>query len=484
MARRFARVKGVALGFPVIATLLAGCVVVPPGVPGRTESSTPGATALPAPPDAADRSADVILPGVTGEETATRLLTASLLQSELLAFADRYLEAVAEATDWGADHVPDAKARAAFRQTKVVYVTAAVTTVTEPDPLRVLRDLLVMLRLQRMVWEEADISWAGPEATARMQETLATLETQLVTLARRVFPAEAIEIVHELTAEWRAANPERRYIAFVRFHDLGDSELRHRFEQHVSSGGLLAPVAEASQEIHEIRRVAERAVFLANHMPMLVEWQAEGLIYHALRLPETQGLLGDIDRFAGTAEDVAGQLATLPERVASERQALLENLARLLHDQRTATIEELARTIRAEREGAFQAINASAGRLLPLAEQLAATATGMRETMTLIAELRGDASDEPSELSLDEVAAVVERMILLTSETSGLLRSVQSLVSADRSTRGLDRIDEILKAHEMRLFVLAASLILMFGVMVLVVLFVWRRTRPVGGVDT
>jgi hypothetical protein len=311
-----------------------------------------------------------------------------------------------------------------------------------------------------------------------MRRALGRLEGQLVGLAQRVFSNEEIDLVHELTAQWRTENPERRYVAFVRFDDFGNSELRRRFEKHESRRGLLAPVAEASREIHEIRMVAERAIFLANHMPMLSEWQAEGFVYHALRLPETQGLLDGIDRFVATSENVAERLATLPEQISLEREAALENLARLLHTQVTETLEGLARTIRAERESAFQAIDASAGQLLPLAEQLASAATGMRETMTLVAAMQGDESGESSELTLAEVENVVERMVFLASETAALVQSVQALLNTEPSERALGRVDELLKVHETRLFIHAALLAVVIGIVVCVALVVWRRTQP------
>ncbi|MDH4042443.1 MAG: hypothetical protein OEV88_17480, partial [Gammaproteobacteria bacterium] len=176
------------------SALLAGCVVVPPGeqpLPVPAEQTTAQG------PADGDGGAVASLPGLTGRKQATHQLTASLLQSELLAFADRYLEAVAEAADWGADHAADPKARAAFRQTKVVYATAAVTVVTEPDPLRVLRDLIVMVRLQKLVWDEGRFAWPGAEATERMQHALTRLDTQINQLAGRVVPAAAIAMVQE-----------------------------------------------------------------------------------------------------------------------------------------------------------------------------------------------------------------------------------------------------------------------------------------------
>ena len=465
------------LGFAVVLLLLAtaipGCVVVP------REATTSISRTSVADGDDVELSsqASVKLPGVPDNPATTRELTASLLQSELLAFADRYLEAIAEATDWSASEAPDPKARGAFRQTKVIYVTAAITTATEPDPLRVLRDMIVMLRLQRLVWENAEIKYASDASRDRMTTTLRVLEAQMFELAKRVFPIEAIDIVHQLTAQWYAANQERKYVAFVRFHDLGDSALRQRFDRHMKKGGLLAPVAEATREIQEMRRVAERGVFLANHMPMLVEWQAESLLYQALGLPEARRFLADFDRFATTGERLEQHFERLPLEFEAQRQAGLAQLAGLLSETSTTTLEQLAALLSSEREAAMLDLERSAGELLPLAEQLATTAAGLRDTMALVTALKGDDS-ESSEFSLNQLDATVARMVQLTGETSTLFKAVEALVKSEPAAQSISQLDGLLKAHEQRLFMFVSFVIVLAGAVACGVIVVWRRSTP------
>jgi len=416
------------------------------------------------------------LPGVLADGAPERRMTATLLQSELLAFADRYLEAVAEATDWGADHTEDPTVRAAFRNTKVIYVTGAVTTASEPDPLRVLRDFLVLLRLQYLVWLEGGHKWAPPEAADRIVRALAALDGQIVALAGRVLPAEAIDLVHELTRSWRAEHPNRRYVAFLRFHDLGDSEQRRRFEEHLAAKGLLAPIAEASQEIQEVRRVAERGIFLANHMPLLMEWQAEALLYNALKTPELQNVVGNLDRFADTAAGLGAEIAALPERVAAERAAAIESLAIVMQTERRAALEQMIAALRAEREQLFRDVNTSAGELLPLAEQLAIASAGMRETMTLVAAMQGDGGDEEGGFELPEAQKLVHSATELVGETYVLGQLMQQLLSTEISDGGVEQLDQLLQDHELRLFAYAAGLLAFGGLVVCGVALVLRRS--------
>ena len=135
---------------------LSGCAVIMGGRPmgrfeARTSEPAPSAPAAHAVRESGDsNTSPVTLPGVVAGHKNTASLTANKLQSELLAFVGRYQDAIAEASDWGASHAASASSRAGFVQLKVVYVTGAITTATESEPLRVLRDLLVMVRLQRM----------------------------------------------------------------------------------------------------------------------------------------------------------------------------------------------------------------------------------------------------------------------------------------------------------------------------------------------
>lgn len=415
------------------------------------------------------------LPGVReGEMIIT--LTASELQSELLAFADRYMEAIAEVMDWGGDQSDDPVARAGFHGTKVIYVTAAINTATEPDPLRVLRDFLVMLRLQRLVWEaESGHSWAWPEAAARIADTLTVLETQLEMLAIRVVSQEAVDTVYELTRQWRAENPERHYVAFVRFHDIDDSELKRRSETHFNASGLLAPVAEASREINEMRRVAERSLFLANHMPILLEWQAETFMYNTVKFPEFQGYLKDINRFVDAVKEFVVQVKTLPDRVSAERASAIRHFGEVLQQERIGTLEQMADHLRVERESLFRQIDASAGELKPLAENLAVATSSLRETLELVSQLGENGNGE--EFELEKLQEVVQDMTRLAGGTREVVQSIKDLTSADASSSGLERLNALIAEHERRIFRYAVALIVLTGAVVCIIVLLLRARR-------
>ena len=462
----------------LLAVQLSGCVILSDEARrASTDRSTDTAPATASAPLVLDDrpAAGMPLPGVDDPTRAVRF-TATTLQSELLAFADRYLEAIAEAADRSAEAAADATERAGFKQTKVVYVTAAITTVTEPEPLRVLRDLLVLLRLQRMVWEDQRHPWAAPDNAARMATALMILEGQIEKLAALVFDAQDIDGIQALVQRWHAANPDRRYVAFVRFHDLEDSKLKQRFEARLRRGGLLAPVTKAVDELEQMRRVAERALFLANHMPMLLEWQAEAYLHGALELPEVQTLTTNFDRFTGTTAELSALVGALPDQIARERAAALTALAALVRQERVEAIAQLGEVLSAERAALIADVNGSAGQLTPLAAHLAQATGGLRDSLTLLNDLQNGAGE--SDFDLARFDDTVTGLAQLTGDAKTLVEALQAaLATGDGAAAGVDRLDRLLQAHERRLFSYALAIAVVCGAFLIGAALLLRR-RP------
>ena len=448
---------------------LSGCAVILGERPmGGGKGRTSGQAAVAPTADAARQSGEsgtgpVALPGVVPGHENAPALTAHKLQNELLAFTDRYREAIAEASDWGASRAESASSRAGFVELKVVYVTAAITIATESEPLRILRDLLVMVRLQRMVWSDNAPPWASAESAARMQKALSRLEQQITKLAKMVFTDQDIETLHTLIQQWREANPERRYVAFVRFHDLEETEQKRKFESRTTHSGLLAPIDKANEELEDLRRVADRALFLANHMPMLLEWQAEAYLHGAVQLPEMQSFSQDFTRLSGSADRFSNTMAVLPDRIASERAATLREIAALIARERSTTLTQLGEQLRTERSGLMADLKSASGDLGPLVQHLAEATANTREALSILSSLRSTAGDG-EDIDLEEANRTVVNLTRLAGDTSQLLQTLHTvLADSEHAAAGVARLDELLQAHERRLFQYGLVLVALFG---------------------
>jgi hypothetical protein len=83
--------------------------------------------------------------------------------------------------------------------------------------------------------------------------------------------------------------------------------------------GFLAPVSEATKELNDWRRLAERSFWYAKRAPNIAAIQAEGAVNEILAAPEVGSLLQSAQRLSKTAE-------AAPQTLDAERRALFAEL--------------------------------------------------------------------------------------------------------------------------------------------------------------
>lgn len=246
------------------------------------------------------------------------------LHSKLLYFTDTYAESLSEVIDGIMHGELEPRARLGYQGVKVTYVSAAIAVATEPEPLRQLMDMMVLLRLQQKVWESGGFSYSEKEHADAIRTQLNLLEKSLREIASRVFTKEDIDSILSLADSWKDTHPERRYVAYVRFVDLPDSLAKSRLETSIRNAGLFASINEAQRQIEEARYTGERGLYLANHMPMLLEWQAELFLYRALANGDVRNLLERSEKLSNASDRLGHTLDTLPADVGAEVQKLMD----------------------------------------------------------------------------------------------------------------------------------------------------------------
>jgi hypothetical protein len=462
-------------GFLLAAT--GGCVVTTPASSTGASETVTGADvgAQTGTRTAADDlTGPRRIPGLHDMSVADSGLDAASLQTEMLYFADRFLAAVAETMDRGASRAGTAEGRVSLQQIKVAYVTSAIIIASEPEPLKVLREYLVFLELATMLWASGGDPGVPPDIAADVHRTLLSLQSQLRSIALLALSRDAIGTIRELAEEWRRDNPDRAYIAFVRFSDLGSPEARQQVAAEIRSGGLLAPVRAAVREAEELRLVSERAIFIANHMPILIEWQAELFLSRTLATPEVQSLIEDSAAFSTAATNLGGDLTGLLAEVSRERSAAIDHLALTLARERRATLDDFSSRINAS-SARFQAgLEESAEVLLPLSTQVSAATADVRRVMELLTDMQGDSDGESMDLA--DLAGALEGLTALSGSLGSLATALNGLVAAEGSADTLARINRMLQAQEQRVFLYAAVLVLLIAICVVVVVTVLRST--------
>jgi len=128
-------------------------------------------------------------------------------------------------------------------------------------------------------------------------------------------------------------------VSYVRFADIATSKGVALVEEVKDGGGLLEPVDRAVERAAEAQQAFERALFYSKRLPLFINWQVEALLYDVLIMPETQQVLGDVNRINAVIADapnllqknsaVASQLLTQYRDSINATGVLLDKIAPL-----------------------------------------------------------------------------------------------------------------------------------------------------------
>lgn len=228
----------------------------------------------------------------------------------------------------------------------------------------------------------------------------------------------------------------------------------------------LAGLDPATRELAQTRMLAERAIFIGQRMPRIIQWQAELLAIRAAELPQAEQLVANSTRFAAAGERLSKVAEALPAQLGSERKAVFASLT----DQQIQFFKsldlitkQLLGGVHAETPGLTN-LSKEVGLTFSQGERMAAvTDTALRTFDVVVARFdRGETSgkeeiesDSPPFRIQDyaETAAEIARMseqlttllnalqTSLTPEVIGRLSATADSVAAKAETRGKTVVD-------------------------------------------
>ena len=252
-------------------------------------------------------------------------MTEAELQSALMSFADRYAETIFQAFEYFEPQAPTAKARLLVLSDAIYSTTATFNIAAEANPKIALLDLVVLTTLGRMIYEEHYLVEFG-EAAAPMVKGFRTLEADIWQIVARLFTTEQQEELMNLIRTWRENHPELLTFAFQRFSDFAAERKQSTLVQQAKSGGLFKSVKKATEEVEQMRLLAERALYLGTRMPLLTGDFVDLWLSRWILNPEVQKVVGDVHTFSKVSERLATVAEQLPDDIATERRNLLLDL--------------------------------------------------------------------------------------------------------------------------------------------------------------
>jgi len=321
------------LALLLFAVSLAGLLLAPTGCSLRLFHSSP---------------AKAEVGSLSAGTNAPQSVTLTVLQMQVMRFADTYVATVSQACDDLTASATNREIRLAALRWKLGQATSAYTDATGQNPALNALDMLVLVTMARMVVEQYGVETYG-DAIQPLLETQRGLETNAWTLASGVLKPVQQQELRDLIQAWREKNPHQRYIGPIRFRELVTALGKAPTQSTTAPTSIfsllfldpLAGLDPTAAAIQETRELGERAMFYSQRMPMLLSWQTELLAYQLAAQPESRQVLSNAQQLATSADIFARTSEQLPQVINDQRQAGIQQLLDGLKAQNTDVRETL-----------------------------------------------------------------------------------------------------------------------------------------------
>src|SRR5688500_13487299 len=257
----------------------------------------------------------------------------AFVQAGLQRFADEYASRTAAALDDYARRVGTDEARTQALRWKIAAGTAAMGIAGAPNPQANLLDFLALTTITRMTLEQVRTREPDGADFQPWLDTSKALEAEAWEMAKESLTPDQRKEVRDAIQDWWNANAGVRATFFARPQELS-SVIRKERSRSPRPGSIfgavgLDPTAGLDPAIREVTRsrlFAERAMFMAERMPFLVRWQIELIATDLLNEVQVTRAVDTADRIGRATESFSKTAALLPDRITSERKAILDAL--------------------------------------------------------------------------------------------------------------------------------------------------------------
>ncbi|MCJ2164502.1 MULTISPECIES: hypothetical protein [unclassified Pseudodesulfovibrio] len=266
-------------------------------------------------------------------------MTPQELQAAVMAFADttntRMAEAAAKLEEIG---TPQARITAA--RMLVFNLASNVEIAAGPYPGVALLDLIVVVSLRRMVWEDFWVPKVFGEPAKPIVGIFREVEKEVWELAAKIMDQEQMDELARVILLWRKNNPDKVAVNYVRFEDFGELGLKPSMEKLKAPGGLFASVETAAEVAQDIKIAIDRAFYLMSRMQIALNFQAKLAYLEIMFQPEMNGLITQTDKAVGLAERYAEIAENLPREFNVVSSNLMNEMFVRLDHQRTETLNQ------------------------------------------------------------------------------------------------------------------------------------------------
>ena len=283
------------------------------------------------------------------------VMTQAELQSQVMSYADRFASIVTTAFGAYDDQAPLAENRRTVLKTVMYSISAAYTIAAESDPEVALLDLVSMVTLGRLIYE-AEMIQSKDTQLEPILEGFRKAEGDIWQITAKVLTPDQQKELSALILTWRRENPRILFFPYIRFSDFAAERRGSKLVRSEKGKGLFKSVETATEQVEEMRLLAERAMFLATRMPLLSGGFADVWFSRLTRNPEIKEVLDNLSTFSKVSERLATVAEQLPDKIAAERDTSIKQAMQNITELTTTTINEVAKRVSRERYRAIKQV--------------------------------------------------------------------------------------------------------------------------------
>jgi hypothetical protein len=274
------------------------------------------------------------------------------LQSNLMSFADRSASILIAALEEFEEEGPTLEARK-FVMSDISYTLSAVyTTAAEPNPQTALLDLVVVMTMGRMIYEDNILDQFGSQIDPVIRG-LSTVENDAWRIAGRLLTSDQQVELRGHIQRWRTANPDLIVYNYIRFSDFDADRRSSTLVERSQGGGLFKSVRQVSEEVEEARMLAERAIFLATRLPLLTGHFAEVWMSQLMVNPDAKQVLSDLNQLAELTTTLVEVAESLPRQIADEQNLIIDRVMADVTELSQGTVDDVMGKVTVERSQAI-----------------------------------------------------------------------------------------------------------------------------------
>lgn len=246
-------------------------------------------------------------------------------------------------------HGTNAPDPAEILQWKIAFVSETCSIASGANAVANLLDLTVLVSVTRAAVEDYWQPKVFGESARAMLQGCRNAETNVWQVAGGVLTGQQQAQLHQAIERWRGQNPLPENVLAARAVGIASAVVKSDQARATTPAGLfevlnldpLSGLDPATREIAQTRLFAERALYVAQKMPLVLRWQAELLSVQAMDLAPVRQLVtnatqitASVDRVSRVAEQLPGQVRTEREEIVKALQAQEENLTPLVGEVR------------------------------------------------------------------------------------------------------------------------------------------------------